>query len=526
MTSKLSPSMYAQATLFLDGKPFRLTDQPYMEQVYNTEPREMLLMMARQVGKTISLGAKMVVKATGTPHYRILYVSPTYNQVSQFSNDKLRPFITQSPMIKKYFLNKESTTNVMEKSFSNQSKVILRSCFNSADSIRGITADYLALDEVQDIGYDNIFVIKEIGSSRLNFTTLYAGTPKTINNTLGRLWKKSTQNEWAIKCTGCNHYNIIGLAHIGKEGLVCEKCNKRLNYMHGTWVQTNPNPNPINSFPAYRIPQPCTPFHQHPSKWKELLKKLEEGNLALFYNEVLAQPYSQAENPVTEEEVRACCNPEYTIFPEPEDHMKGSLSHIPLYAGLDYGRTTSYTVFTVVGRVGNKSRLFYARKFVGRESDPNVYMPIVVDLVNRFRCVTIGADSGDGNMQNKYLQNHLGRGRVMVFNAADNLGQLIRFKPEAASYVFNRTGNLQNRFMQIKSKLIEFPCWPRFQPYASMILCVFIDYSEATEKMYYDHDGENEPDDFLHSWNYSEMACHIHNGGLIPSELMGHGDYF
>lgn len=468
-------------------------------------------MFGRQVGKSVTMAAKLIAKMTAIPFYFALYVAPTEIQMGVFSNDRFKPMAIHSPAIKNYFMDSYQDFAVREKKFTNGSCCYFRSCYNTADTIRSITADDINIDEVQDIMYDNIFVIRETGSARQHPVITYCGTPKTLNNTLGRLWKRSTQNEWAIPCPGCNKFNIIGIDNLGKTGIICAKCGHKLNYMTGQWVQTNKTADPITTFPAFRIPQPCTPWHQSESKWNMLLGKMESGNIGMFHNEVLAQPYDVSENPVSEAEVEACCDVNRVDWDR--NIELSQFRACPIYAGVDYGRgTKSFTILTIIARVGDRSRVLFAKKYLGSESNPLVYIEDIVKKCKEYHVRLIGADAGDGSMQNAWLQDKYGSERVRIFEASDSLGQLIKPRPDANKCSFNRTANLQNRFLQIKNKLVSFPNFRLFKPFSDMITCVFIDYAQDGRKVYYDHDGDNEPDDFLHAWNYAEMCSHMIHG--------------
>ena len=97
----------------------------------------------------------------------------------------------------------------MQKRFANGSLIHFRSAHLSPDRVRGITADQLAIDEIQDILADHIPVILETISHSNYKYQIYAGTPKTYENTLQQQWEKTTQCEFLIKCDGCNKYNFI-----------------------------------------------------------------------------------------------------------------------------------------------------------------------------------------------------------------------------------------------------------------------------------------------------------------------------
>lgn len=82
---------------------------------------------------TTYVGNNLTITSVIMPYNKALYVSPSHTQTRQFSNEKLRPAIEKSPLIKKYFQDSSVSTQVFEKGFTNGSYVFLRSAFRSAD---------------------------------------------------------------------------------------------------------------------------------------------------------------------------------------------------------------------------------------------------------------------------------------------------------------------------------------------------------------------------------------------------------
>lgn len=59
--------------------------------------------------------------------------------------------------------------------------------------------------------------------------TIFAGTPKLSQGTLAERWFDSTMYEYAIRCEGCNKWNILGAKNIGAHGLICSRCGSELS---------------------------------------------------------------------------------------------------------------------------------------------------------------------------------------------------------------------------------------------------------------------------------------------------------
>src|ERR1019366_8353573 len=121
----------------------------YLLPIYNKPDKRLLLKAARQTEKTTLLANNLTISSVVKPYAKSLYVSPSHTQTRQFSNEKLKPAIEQSPLIKGYLQDSFVSSMVFEKGFTNNSYIFLRSAFRSADRTRGISvSDILALDEI------------------------------------------------------------------------------------------------------------------------------------------------------------------------------------------------------------------------------------------------------------------------------------------------------------------------------------------------------------------------------------------
>ncbi|KKM06444.1 hypothetical protein LCGC14_1743910, partial [marine sediment metagenome] len=254
----------AQATIYHLGKPLRLGNHQFMLPAYNSGERRIVLKCSRQVSKSTTIANIQVTESMVTGHWRSLYVSPSALQTRQYSNEKLRPTVCDSPFIVKNFLNKKNLIDqVFEKTLSNGSYMFLRYAFFTAARARGIPASRVFFDEVQDLLKENIKVIAEsVSASKLATgkagTELLAGTPLTFTNTLEEYWKWSTQCEWMVPCD-CKlprYWNILGIENIGKDGLVCSGCDKPINAAAGQWVAFQPG----EAYHGYHVTQLMVPW--------------------------------------------------------------------------------------------------------------------------------------------------------------------------------------------------------------------------------------------------------------------------
>ena len=322
---KVTPIQFVSNIFKLNGEPLRMprASMRHLIPIYNKPSSATLLKFGRQTHKSTTVGYKLTYPCLKYHNYHALYVAPTGNQVSVFSGDKLDGAIHSSDIIKNNYFDPKTRDQVSYKEFKNNSKIYLRSAFHTADSIRGISADQTTIDEIQDIISDHIPVIEQCMSHSLAKwehmsvrrpalpmhlfnSRLYAGTPKTVENTMERYWGQSTQNEWVIKClhAGCNKWNYIDEQNIGDVCLICRFCGKPIHYKDGNWVSMNSE----GFIDGYRLPQIVLDWinnPRNPKAWEtNVINTRKIYSPEKFYNEVLAISYAAAKHPLSLAEIR------------------------------------------------------------------------------------------------------------------------------------------------------------------------------------------------------------------------------
>lgn len=312
--------------LNLKGKPYTLADHFPFEEIFRFHmPSALIYKTGRQVSKSTSLAAHGILSAISLPNLTTLYVMPLFEQVRRFSTMFVQPFIDQSP-VKQMWSGTDTVNSVLHRSFRNHSKMLFSFAFLNADRIRGISADKVAIDEVQDMNHEHIPIIRETMSASAWALRQFTGTPKTLDNTLEALWTESSQAEWFIPCLHCTTngaptWNIPSMDHhlermIGpyrsdiseaRPATICFKCGKPVSPRFGRWVHRYPDRIWLQA--GYHVPQVVMPLHYaKPDKWAELLAKMAgKGNtpLNVFFNEVLGESYDTAAKLVTLTELDA-----------------------------------------------------------------------------------------------------------------------------------------------------------------------------------------------------------------------------
>lgn len=332
--------------LTLQGKPYDLSNHFPFSPLFKTHmPSQLVYKCGRQVSKSTSLAAHGVILSGCLPYFRTLYVTPLYEQIRRFSNNYVRPFIDRSP-IKPLWSGTSTENSVLQRSFKNLSVMLFSFALLDADRIRGISADRVSMDEIQDMDPDHIPVIREVMSYSQYGLFQFAGTPKTLDNPLEGLWSMSSQAEWFIKCFSCGRWNIPALefdlnAMIGPyhddiseqiPGVICANphCRRPIYPRQGHWVHRYPERR--YTMAGYHVPQMIMPLHySSPKKWSELLAKQRGAwntSEAKFYNEVMGESVDAGQKLITQTELQAAATlPWENNTDEPSPILMERLQH-------------------------------------------------------------------------------------------------------------------------------------------------------------------------------------------------------
>lgn len=349
-------------------EPLTLKDHFVFSPLFNLDrPDRIVVMAGRQVGKSVCCGSLLVTTSGCIPGFQSLYVTPLGEQMKRFSINYVKALISTSPC--RRILTAGCKQNIDHKEFLNTSKIQFSFASDSADRIRGITADVCYFDELQDFNVSNLPVIESTLSHSDWHLRVYTGTPKTMDNTLTVAWKQSSQAEWWIKCPHCGEQNIPSLDYhleemigdwrpdISEEapGVVCHKCKKPINPRTGRFVHRYPKRR--LEFSGYHIPQILLPHHYaFQDSWKALLDKRDNWPTARYYNEVLGEPYDIGQTLLTQAELMsACCLGIENNQAEPDPKVITAAHNNYLYTALtaDWaGGGVDSVSYTVLGLMG------------------------------------------------------------------------------------------------------------------------------------------------------------------------------
>lgn len=521
------PSVLVERLFYLNGAPFSIRDYPYLRAIYDSKAREIGLFTARQVSKSTTLATMLIMHSVLVPKSSQILVSPLQEQAIEFSTSRLKDLLTNSPIIKTFFFSgKNVVDQVLRKQFENGSMISLGYAQRTADRLRGrsVLGDHsiLGFDEVQDIYPDVIPVLKEMTFRTKNPRFLYCGTPKSMNNHMEAMRARSTACEWAVKCDACSKWNLEWTErNIGNDGVICQYCGARLDTSRGMWVASRrldveKGKDASVTMESYRIPQLIVkPIMDDRSKWVELLNKLKTYSTERFRNEVLGLPYDGGAQPVTLDQLAACCDETRPNVPP----RVGSGPYPPLVIGVDWAfhAEKSYT-FIVIGGWNPFPQCFdvlYWKIYAGAESDTMYQIDDIVRLFHLCGCRLIAADWGAGHVQNLKLIELLGEDAVAQMwhtgmRARGESRPRARWDPKTRRWHLARTAVLTDTFETIRRRQVVFPRRSECRELFDHILAESLEFNEATNTPQYTNAA---PDDGLHSLTYAMLGSELYVTG-------------
>lgn len=516
-------SQIAEALLELKGKPLSFSRYAPFRTIYDMDPDTAVLKAGRQIGKSVSLAGRIITKSIGRRYFNSLYIAPFQVQAKRFSNAYLDAFV-ESPIIKKHFKTRSDVNNVYEKSFSTGSRVYLSYAENEADAdrIRGIMADQLVADEVQDISMDAFVPIVEILSASEYKFKVFAGTSKSTANTLERLWMSTNQMEWAMKCTHCNKWVLpnsysrcIAICS-NPLGPSCYHCGKVIDVCQGQWVAANTS---VKNKIGFHLPQFIMASNTTAKNWPGIIDKVLQAQNGGMYspntlaNEVFGLATDLSGKSLSAREAQLCCNEERTEWIKDRTEAAHKLGVYKISVGVDWSVTGSNKSFTVISVVGfshdGKTHLLYSEIIQGTHILSQVDR--VRQLYLKYEADIISGDRGVGVLQGQLLQQSLGYKNVIMVNYVAAKRRL-RWDSAGGFMAADRTmamDIIMQKMRHGKDKF-ETPCWNLTQHMWEHALAIF-EEEMLTGRRVYRHE-EDKPDDWFHSISFAYVGLEYLTG--------------
>ena len=529
----LLPSLFK-----IRGQPFSLKDYPQFRAMYDTVlVPDTLFLCGRQIGKSLNLSRAEILDLISVPHLQLVYVAPLQQQTHRYAtlytteaiNSCETARLLQESSLEGVMSDSKIIKSVGHQAFANGAGIQLTYAKTSSDRARGIFADGIDFDEIQDQLVDNIPIISESLTASKWGTRRFTGTAKTSDNTIEKLWQQSDMREWAMKCDGCNAWNFPNeegrvLEMIQADGIHCVFCGKKLNCRAGEWVPTYPSRS--NEFRGYHIPQIVIPaIVENPHNWAKITRKALRLPLPIFMQEVLGISCSIGARIITQKDIDR-----QSVLPSIVDLQKQLNRYVVTVSGVDWGgaEQSSFTVHTVIGiRPDGNVDVLWARRYIG--FDPDEMLHNIAQTHRFYKCSMMAADYGIGFDKNVMLVNRFGIVVIQIYLTRQNT--LLRYSPTLGQHrwTVDKPTSLSFLFLAIKYGKIWFPPQAEFSIYTDDLLSPYETISETgglTTKVYIRN--PNQPDDFCMALDFACMlGMRLVNStmmDLVPENAFNFGE--
>ena len=195
-------------TIKLDIGDFSFKGREYLQDIVQDDSKIIAVLKGRQVGMTVTAAVLILYHALKYPNTTHIYASGTDAKLRYFSLDKLATI-----MLKSKISIKTGKTDARIKSYrlSNGSKIFLVSHHEGWKQARGISADFVYLDEIQDNAdltkLPNI--LETMAMSDFNRTWIF-GTGSYEGSSWQKFYEKTDQKIWEGKWVPQKESTISG----------------------------------------------------------------------------------------------------------------------------------------------------------------------------------------------------------------------------------------------------------------------------------------------------------------------------
>ena len=322
----LSLSEWAESLpVILDGRPFTFERHEYLREPYQDTHPDQTFMKATQLGLT-SLALLRALHGARYGGYRgILYLLPSRSDSSDVSKARVDPLIEDNAETIGQWVRNTDAANI---------KRVWNAFFyfrgmKSRVSLKSIPPDFLIADELDEAIQTALDMARERLAHSEFKHVLKLSNPTLPDYGIDKAFQETDQRYWHLKCPSCGHYTCLEetfpncLVEInGRVIRGCSKCQGELDPAAGEWVAKHPS---VTERRGYHFSQLFSRFVEP----REILHQYRTtNNLQDFWNLKIGNPYIEAENRLSVEEVLALCS----------NHGIADSDPGPCSMGVDQGR--------------------------------------------------------------------------------------------------------------------------------------------------------------------------------------------
>ncbi len=481
------------------------------------------------MGKSLGLAGRITTGSIAQPFFQSLFIAPSQIQTKRWSSGYLDTF-RESKYVNKHYINQRDPGNVFEKTFNNKSKVYLSYGQSSVDMdrVRGLTADLLCLDEVQDIELASVPIVKEILNTSKFGYQLFTGTSKSNAGTLEQLWQQTNQMQFVKKCERCSKWVIPDTFDRCMEMvtnpnyMVCPYCKNEFSFYGGQWVATR-NELSQGRGAKYGMALPQLIFGANTEtgsrQWDDLYDKVQQSLNGVLYtaetvaNEIFGLATDLGSTSLSMTEAKRCSIPDFKEWAKPDKsnvtpQMKPYIDAIhTTVCGVDWsvsGSEGSHTVVTILG-VDHSGRMtvLFSKKLMG--SHILTQVDEVLSIAGSYGCKMIGSDRGVGVLQGELMQQKYGSTRVIMCQYV-SASRRLKWDAGGNFLAADRTGAMDDVMHKMRLGPDRFltPQWDFMEPFWTDALSIFEEETTIGKRVY--RKQPSVPDDWFHSVVFANLA--------------------
>lgn len=225
---------YAKLYHPVRGNQIDFDNFPYLVDIYEDTAKEIVVQKSAQCGISEWLinGSFFL---TDNKKLVGLYCFPAQSQLNAFSHARVETVIRQSEHLSEIVgeINNVSLREI------GKSHIYYRG-MQEMKQIISVDADYLILDEVDNMRQDFIPIVEKRLGGSLHKIKKFVSTPTYPNYGINAKFKEGDQREWFIRCDRCGYWQYLDyFKNIDfKKGIyICKKCKREINHLSkGKWV--------------------------------------------------------------------------------------------------------------------------------------------------------------------------------------------------------------------------------------------------------------------------------------------------
>lgn len=517
----------------IEGKPNILKYMPMWKAIYEDNHPFIMLVIARQLGKTTWAGGLLAYYGT-QDHTKGVYVTFSDQSLSTFSNDKYRQSILHrdNPEIFKAVRGADSGKGALSRvEFLTDSSTSLVTHANEMHHVEGQSADILVLDEAQNLDLDSYERAKE-SQAWTQGRTIITGVGGYIGTLHHKYWLSTDQREWEFK----KEYWRDKL-EFDQHGLVWD--DYLIDLLDGEWKVKAAENYHRHGYHINQLMFPKMPLTKQEAveKYKvsyeySLEYKRERYPSTWYQRHVLANFIKGQTKPFSKESLLKCFfKSKSFVKPEDVDHSKGKV-----YASADWGGgNTAFTIPLVTQCLDENGPIFRVL-WIERidEQDVEKQADIFINLCNAYEVDHIAIDAGGGPRQAQKVE-------TTFADRCTKISYIVRPDMPLPRESEKEIQNRENRFSIDRTysidrlkDLIDHPYYLKGTPFARWIIPAadpekvmwIIEHFESVEGeikklkstgqdyVNYTH-APGHPDDAMHSFNYNWIAQMINKDSDI-----------